>query len=100
MDTAERIKIPVVSLWPMLDLATAEPLHRLLQDTFATESGIVLDGSQVERVSTACLQLLVAASRTARSREMTFTLQGASPALMSAVEDLALSAALFDEVLP
>ena len=54
---------------------------------------VVLDGSEVERISVPCLQVLVAARRAAGD-EAAFRIVGASAALVAAVADLGLSAAL------
>jgi len=53
----------------------------------------VLDGSEVERISVPCLQVLVAARRAAGDAAA-FRIVDASAALMAAVADLGLSAAL------
>ncbi len=71
----------------VLDLAAAETLHRRLLEHGAQAGGVVLDGSTVERVSTACLQLLAAAARAAP-----LTLAAAAPALRAALDDLGLAA--------
>jgi len=73
-----------------LDLAAAEALHGSLMAQLA-EGGIALDGAAVERVGTPCLQLLAAAARTARTRQMPFRLQRASAALRAAIVDLGLA---------
>lgn len=75
----------------MLDLAGADLLHRQLRLACTLENAVVLDGSLVERVSTACVQVLVAAAVATRARGLCFTLMRASPALMTALDELGLT---------
>ena len=79
-----------------LDLTEADALCHALRDRLL-EGAILLDGSQVERTSTACLQALAASAATARERGAVFSLRDASPALSSAIADLGLSAAIPQE---
>lgn len=79
-----------------LDLSAAQDLLQRLRDGLADgppAGGLVLDGSEVERISVPCLQVLVAARRAAGD-EAAFRIVGASAALLAAVADLGLSAAL------
>ena len=79
-------------LWPLpasLDLTGAEPLHHALKDLLI-EGAIHLDGAAVERVSTPALQVLAAAARAARGRNIPFTLSDASGVLSNAIADLGL----------
>jgi anti-anti-sigma regulatory factor len=73
-----------------LDLLAATPLREVLRAHLENGSAIVLDGSKVERVSTACLQVLLAAALVARRRGGSFHLNAPSPALFDAVTDLGL----------
>jgi chemotaxis protein CheX len=75
-----------------LDLGAAQDLLQQLRDGLA-DGGLVLDGSEVERISVPCLQVLVAARRAAGDAAA-FRIVDASAALMAAVADLGLSAAL------
>jgi anti-anti-sigma regulatory factor len=97
MGLAESHAAPALQLPPVLDLAGAAPLQRRLLAHSEQGADIVIDGSQVERVSTACLQVLVAAARAARSHGRSFSLADASPALEAALDDLALTAHLRGE---
>lgn len=79
-----------------LDLGAAQELLQRLRDGLADGApagGLVLDGSAVERISVPCLQVLAAARRAA-GNAAAFRIVGASAALVAAVADLGLSAAL------
>jgi chemotaxis protein CheX len=75
---------------PSLDLLGAEPLCRELRAKILSAEPILLDGSRVERVSTACVQILVAALKGAESRGLSFRLATPSPALVEALANLGL----------
>jgi anti-anti-sigma regulatory factor len=91
MAMAKQPEMPVHALPPVLDLACAEDLHQKLQEACAQDGPVTLNGAAVERVSTACLQLLVAAAISARARGLAFALHAPSPVLRAAVEDLGLA---------
>ena len=82
-----------LSLPDLLDLTAAEPLCRMLRDRLG-DGDLTMDGARVARISTPCLQVLVAAAATARARGIGFRLRHASPVLTEAVADLGLTAVL------
>jgi anti-anti-sigma regulatory factor len=90
MALSEPIGAAPLVLPAVLDLANATFLQQLLVDHCEQGGAVVLDGSAVERVSTACLQVLVAAAKAAQSHGRAFTLAAASHTLASAINDLAL----------
>jgi anti-anti-sigma regulatory factor len=94
MRLAEPRAAAILRLPPVLDSGGAEGLRRGLQESLARSGGVAVQGGDVERVSTACLQVLVAAARTARSRGQTFRLEAASSCLHTALEELGLSAVI------
>jgi anti-anti-sigma regulatory factor len=53
--------------------------------------GVSVDGSQVERVATNALLMLISASETAKRNEFGFTIAGASAPMQAAIERLGLS---------
>ena len=77
-----------------LDLTAADRLHATLQGMVARDCAVLLDGSGVERASTVCLQLLVAASAASRGRGLAFRVASPSASLRNAAQDLGLCAAL------
>ncbi len=88
-DMSEALMLP-----PVLDLTCAESLHDDLQACMthgAVHGAVRVDGSAVERVGTACLQLLAAAAVTVRAQGREFNLLTPSEPLLHAVRDVGLS---------
>jgi anti-anti-sigma regulatory factor len=89
---------PTLHLAASLDLSRATALHGELQSLAARNIDMVVDGSDVEIVSTACLQLLVAAAADARRRGVRFTMRARSEVLQQSVADLGLVMHLNEEM--
>jgi anti-anti-sigma regulatory factor len=79
------------SLPPLLDLTAVEPLHRVLLDHARSGDPLVVIGSAVVRVSTAAVQILLAAAADARARGASFPLRDPSPELTDALTDLGVA---------
>ena|ERR1700761_1160103 len=77
-----------------LDLTAAEPLHRTLLDRVRTGDPLAIDGSVVERVSTAAIQVLLATAAEARLRGTPFQLLNPSSELTDALVDLGVASQL------
>jgi len=77
-----------------LDRLAAESLCHGLQEQLLAGEPVRLNGSQVERVSTACIQVLLAAARSAAVREVPFAIDAASATLAEALNDLGLAGTL------
>ena len=75
---------------PSLDLPSAKPLCQQLQAKVLSTEPILLDGSRVERISTPCIQILVAALKSAEARGTPFRLSNPSKVLAEALLDLGL----------
>lgn len=73
-----------------LDLAMAQPLLDSLRAGFAASETVVAEAGAVERVSTACVQALLVASRHAAEHNRKFTIAQPSEVLTEACEDLGL----------
>lgn len=84
----------VHALPSVVDLAAAEQLHHSLQESCAHDIALVINGAAVQRVSTACVQVLVAAARASRARNVGFSLDLPSPSLLTAISDLGLASYL------
>lgn len=80
-----------IVLPPSLDLLGAEPLCRQLRTKVLSGEAVIVDGGQVERIATACVQVLVAAAKSAQSRSLSFRLLTPSTALTGALSDLGLA---------
>lgn len=73
----------------ILDFTQAQPLRDTL--TMLLNAGaLMLDASAVERMSTPCAQVLLAAGRTAASSGASFKILNASAAFRTALADLGL----------
>ena len=75
-----------------LDLAMAQPLVDSLRHGMGTSENVLVQAEGVERVSTACVQALLAASRQAADAGQTFVIANPSEVLAEACDDLGLSA--------
>ncbi len=82
------VRVPLVA---DLDLFAAESLRDALCEAIDHGKRLVLDGSRVERLSTACIQVLLSAARTIERDGREMRLEDPSPALISAFADLGLS---------
>ena len=83
----------------MFDLLFASPLRDLMVFDLGAGQSVGLDGSAVERVSTLCLQLLVAAAHAAHRSGLEFRLERPSAALAEAIADLGLTKELLADEL-
>jgi len=85
---------PPVLLPQNLDLTRADSLLAALQACLTHDAPVHLDGSGVAHISTASLQVLVAAARTARALGRQFVLAAPSDVLRAAAQDLGLACML------
>ena len=83
-----------ITLGPVLDIRAAGPLRDGLQKALKRGKPIVLDAAQVDRLSTPCIQVLLAAGKTAEAGGGRIQLAQASDAFVAAFSDLGLFAAL------
>lgn len=79
------VKLPAI-----IDGSETEPLRRAFRDALTHGTDIAVDGRLPERVSTACLQVMLAAHRSAHAANLGFGIDQASPALRAAIADLGL----------
>ncbi|MGW8248442.1 MAG: STAS domain-containing protein [Acidiferrobacterales bacterium] len=80
-----------ISLGPVLDVAGSGELKKQLEKIFRRKRPFELDGSAVERVDTAALQVLVAFSRESHNREIDLRWAEVSDALRTASTMLGLN---------
>jgi len=81
----------VFGLPDVLDLTQAQGLRDGLAALMA-DGSLVLDAGAVERMSTPCIQVLLAAARTADAAHIRFSITNPSPAFRTALADLGLQA--------
>ena len=83
--------VPRATMLPAeLGLVAAEPLRAELASAIDAGIPLEIDGAAVERISTACLQVLLAAARAAARGDLSFRIVNPSQVLTDAVRDLAL----------
>jgi anti-anti-sigma regulatory factor len=76
-----RAALPPIELDPRLTIVEAAALHRTMAAHLEGGRPVVVDGSRVEEIDTAVLQLLTSLWRTAQQRGIACTWHGASEAL-------------------
>lgn len=84
----------VMELPNLLDMAAAESLRERLLERVLGVGAVVVGGEAVDRVATPCLQVLLAAALSARSRGVTFELRSPSSALVHAMTDAGIASVL------
>lgn len=72
-----------------LDIGGAEPLQTALRGLLL-DGAVRVDGSQVERISTPCLQVIAAAVTASRAMGREPALINPSPVMLGAIADLGL----------
>lgn len=89
MATVETIKLE-----KHLQIMLVESLHEELEEIVSSGAELSLDGSQVEKCDTACLQLLAAVQTSLNGRENEIRWVGASAILLESAQQLGLLEAL------
>jgi anti-anti-sigma regulatory factor len=91
IDTGPRLR---ASLGADLGLSAAGPLRAALLEVLAHGKPIEIDARAVARISTPCVQVLLAAAASARGCGQAFVLTEASDAFIAGFSDLGLFPAL------
>ncbi|WP_428645138.1 STAS domain-containing protein [Roseibium sp.] len=81
-----QVELPVI-----LDLGTVHHLRERLATAIAEQNTVSIDASQVERIGTPAVQVLLAASRALAAEDRPLVIQKASEPFRSAFADLGLS---------
>jgi anti-anti-sigma regulatory factor len=81
-----------VTLGPVLDIRAATALRDGLQKALKRGRPVIVDAAQVDRLSTPCIQVLLAAGRHAESASCRLVLAQASDPFIAAFGDLGLFA--------
>lgn len=83
-----------VLLGAVLDIRSAAPLRDGLLDAVRLGKPVLVDAGQVERMSTPCVQVLLAAGRSAEAGNGRIALAQASDSFVAAFSDLGLFGSL------
>lgn len=86
-DGKTRVLLPA-----MLEVKDAPELAREMRDVTSRGGAVSIDGDNVEWISTACVQILLAAARAVPAGQ--FEISTASPAFREALEELGVSGLL------
>jgi anti-anti-sigma regulatory factor len=89
--TTRPVTPPVIKLPVNLDMRSAQELKERLVAALASDPVLRLDGSETTNVATPGVQLLLAASQTAKSDGGKIVLTNGSAALEAAFQDLGLA---------
>lgn len=81
----------LVELPPALELRTAQSLKQALLEALARAGPLRIDAAAVVRVSTACVQILVAFVEAARQAGISVAFRHPSPPFLNALESLGLA---------
>ncbi|MCC3861224.1 STAS domain-containing protein [Pseudemcibacter aquimaris] len=79
-----------IKLSPVMDLVAANDFKVQLESQLNDKSEITIDGSEVERILTPCIQLIVATDNELKKNNSKLIVTNASDAFISAVTDLGL----------
>lgn len=83
-----------VVLEAALGIRDARVLHQKLDTVLAAATAVVLDGSRVERLDAAAMQVLAGFAHAARERGLALTWQSPSPVLQQAARVLGFESIL------
>lgn len=84
----KKSKTATIALPEILDLSAAEPLKAALAEAVDAGKPLTLDAGAVARLSTPCLQVLIAAERAMKAADVPFTLANPSDAFVDTFNDL------------
>lgn len=93
MQVTEFVEAPdgnSVKLANVLDIAAAPPLRDALIGAMSSDAPFKVDAAAVERISTPCVQVILAAAKAMEQSNREFTLFGPSDAFVTAFDDLGL----------
>lgn len=79
-----------LKLTPILDLNAALGLRDNLAETIEGGSDIKIDFSRVERITTPCIQVIVAAKQAVEGGGRNFSVTGLAPSIRESFRDLGL----------
>lgn len=91
IEGGRRLGLPAV-----LDLLAAESLREVIRESLVLGGRLDIDASQVERMSTPCIQVLMAAGRALKEGGITFSIDRPSDAFINGFYDLGLGSELAD----
>ncbi len=79
-----------IDLGPVLDIRAAEPLKDVLRKALSKGKPLAVDAASIERMSTPCIQILIAAATAMKDTDTAFTLMSPSDAFIDSFNELGL----------
>lgn len=79
-----------LTLAPILDILVAEPLREMLRESVVLGGRLEIDAGMVERVTTPCVQVLVAGTAALSAKGIDVAIRRPSEPFMTALYDLGL----------
>ena len=79
-----------INLGPVLDIRAAEPLKDVLRKALSKGKPLAVDAASIERMSTPCIQVLIAAATAMKDTDTAFTLMSPSDAFIDSFNELGL----------
>ena len=80
-----------IRLSSILNLTMAQPLHEQLLTALETDDQLIVDGTDVELMTTPCLQVLLSAGQACEGSGQPFSIANPSEAIIIAFNDLGLT---------
>lgn len=81
----------ILQLTPVLDMSAADELLMALQNGVAHHQSLTLDAADVDRVSTPCMQVILAASIKIEKAGGVFAISNVSPGFERGIRELGLT---------
>ncbi|NVK18304.1 MAG: STAS domain-containing protein [Methylocystaceae bacterium] len=95
MSEAFEIKVEnekaIIRLQPILDMSASDDLLESLRSCIPAHKKMVLDAGDVERVSTPCIQVLLAAAKKMKQVGGQFSIENVTPKFEQSMRELGLS---------
>lgn len=91
IDQPKTVSSTDLTLPGVLNLGTAEELKEKFMQSLVLGADLTLDASNVETITTPCLQVLISAGQSIENAGNTLSIHNSSPAFMTALTDLGLN---------
>jgi len=91
MEHQKSTPVTQITLPGVLNLGIAEDLREKFIESLIVGNDITLDASNVETITTPCLQVLISAGQSIENAGNTLSIQNSSKAFIAALEDLGLN---------
>lgn len=80
-----------VRLLPILDMSASDEFLNVMRACVSTQNSLILDGEEVQRVSTPCVQVMLGADKAVQDAGGSFSIKNMSSDFERALRDLGLT---------